>query len=367
MNLIINIMDNLHNNYFEFTFTNDKSVGLYNKAVDDVYHSVYGALEEALEKFIEPLDFVKNFANKKQIRVLDICFGIGYNTKALLKKILQIKYKGKVYIDILEYDKNLVTISPFVKDTLFKTYPEISYILSSSFLEQIYENRNNVNLIMSAKNNKKFFEPFYCSLMKKYYYLGYSYNPQAKNNSFLHNIYYHCISSRTKKPFNGLKIKNFIIKPYFWDARRTVKQLSGKYDIIFLDAFTPSKLPTLWTLEFFNELNRLASQNCILVTYSNSSAVRHAMSDAGFSVGKLFDKNKRHCGTIASVNDNMIKNKLNEYDIGLMHTKAGIYYRDNALISTADEIIAQYKKEKLDSSLQSSSQFIKKYKMENNL
>ena len=91
------------------------------------------------------------------------------------------------------------------------------------------------------------------------------------------------------------------------------------------------------------------------------------MSDAGFSVGKLFDKNKRHCGTIASVNDNMIKNKLNEYDIGLMHTKAGIYYRDNALISTADEIIAQYKKEKLDSSLQSTSQFIKKYKMENNL
>ena len=353
--------------YFKFTLTKDHSVGLYNTVVDDVYHSIYGALEEAQEKFIEPLDFVNNFSNQNHIRVLDICYGIGYNTKALLKKILQTKYKGKVYIDVLEYDKNLVTISPFVKDTLFKTYPEISYILSYSFLKQIYENRNNVNLIMSDRNNRKFFEPFYCSLMKKYYYLGYSYNPQSKYNSFLHNIYYHCISQRIKKPLKSFKLNNFILTPYFDDARKTIKALTNKYDIIFLDAFTPSKLPTLWSLEFFNELFRLSSPNCILVTYSNSAAIRHAMVDAGFFTGKLFDKDNRHCGTIASANADLIKNKLDDYDVGLMHTKAGIYYRDNDLSSSAQKIIERYEKEKSESNMISSSQFIKKHKTEKNL
>ena len=93
------------NNYLNFINTNDDSTGLYNSDVDDIYHSVYGAKEEAEEKFIKPLCFKKNFYNKKQIKVLDICYGIGYNTKAFLKKIIQTKYKGKIYIDALEYDK----------------------------------------------------------------------------------------------------------------------------------------------------------------------------------------------------------------------------------------------------------------------
>ena len=352
-------------NYFNFTFTADKSTGLYNNIVGDVYHSIYGALEEAEEKFIAPLDFINNYYSKPEIRVLDICYGIGYNTKAFLKKILQTNYKGNIKIDILEYDKNLVTISPFIKDNLFNTYPEVSYILSASLINEVYNNRDTIKSIMSDKYNYKFFEPFYRNLVKQFYYFGYNYKSLYKNNLFLHNIYYHCISQRIKKPSKAFKFNNFIIKPYFDDARATVQKLSNKYDIIFLDAFTPSKLPTLWTLEFFMQLYKLAREDSLLVSYTNSVAVRHAMTDSGFYVGKLFDCNKRHCGTIASPNNNLIKNKLDNYDVGLMHTKAGIYYRDKNLNSTAEEIIYLYNNEKAESKLQSSSQFIKKYKMEN--
>ena len=359
-------MDIKNDNYFEFNFTKDKSTGLYNKTVDDVYHSMYGAQEEAQDKFITPLDFVNNFSTRKNLKVLDICYGIGYNTKTLLKKIIETKYKGKVHIDILEYDKKLVTISPFIKDNLFKKYPEISYILLSSLINEIYDNKDLLKLLMSDSNNKKFFEPFYRSLMQKFHYLGYSYNPLSKNNSFLHNIYYQCISQRIKRPLRGFKLKNFIIIPYFDDARITVQGMTDKYDIIFLDAFTPSKLPTLWTIDFFNELYRLSKKDCLMVTYSNSAAVRHAMIESGFYAGKLFDKNNRHCGTIASPDARLIKNKLDDYDTGLMQTKAGIYYRDSSLNSSPQEIIERYEKDKSESSLMSSSQFIKKYKTENN-
>lgn len=44
-------------------FTNDGSVGLFSPEADDIYHSTYGALTEAYEKFIIPLD-LKNFLEK---------------------------------------------------------------------------------------------------------------------------------------------------------------------------------------------------------------------------------------------------------------------------------------------------------------
>ena len=352
-------------NYIDFSFTQDGSVGLYNRRVEDVYHSVFGALSEAEEKFVAPLNLSGNYLHKKNIKVLDICYGIGYNTKAFLKKILQTKYKGKVYIDILEYDKKLVTISPFIKDNLFKKYPEVSYILLANLLNEIIEDKATLKDILLKSDNKKFIEPFYRSLIKNKYFLRYSYNPLGQNNSFLHNIYYHCISQRNKKPLKCLKMHNFIIKPYFDDARNTIKSINNKYDIIFLDAFTPAKLPTLWSYEFFKELYRLSDVNATLVTYSNSAAVRHAMLEAGFFAGKLFDKQHRHCGTIASPNNNLILNKLDEYDTGLINTKAGIYYKDANLNLTAKEIIDLYNKEKSESNLQTPSQYIKKYKTEN--
>ena len=65
-------------------FTNDGSVGLFSPDADDIYHSTYGALSEAYEKFILPAKFDEYFKNNNEIKILDICFGIGYNTKSFL-------------------------------------------------------------------------------------------------------------------------------------------------------------------------------------------------------------------------------------------------------------------------------------------
>ena len=81
-------------------FTNDGSVGLFSPEADDIYHSTYGALSEAYEKFVLPANLENFFANNSEIKVLDICYGIGYNSKSFLnflidKKILNIKIKNK--------------------------------------------------------------------------------------------------------------------------------------------------------------------------------------------------------------------------------------------------------------------------------
>ena len=40
---------------FQAKFTDDGSVGLYSDEVNDIYHSQFGALSEAYEKFISSL------------------------------------------------------------------------------------------------------------------------------------------------------------------------------------------------------------------------------------------------------------------------------------------------------------------------
>ena len=64
---------------FQAKFTDDGSVGLYSDEVNDIYHSQFGALSEAYEKFILPAKIDEFIKNNNKIKVLDICFGIGYN------------------------------------------------------------------------------------------------------------------------------------------------------------------------------------------------------------------------------------------------------------------------------------------------
>ena len=356
-------MENLRTtNNFDFVFTNDGTTGLYNYDVQDIYHSSYGAKSEAIEKFIMPLNFEHNFLEKKRLNVLDICYGIGYNSKALINKIINTNYQGSIHIDALEYDKQLVLLSPFIKDGFFACSPEISYLLLHNLINEIYAYKKELSSILVDRKNKKFFEPVYMRFIKKYKNFGYSYNPTRQNNSFLHNIYYHCISLRNKNHRKRLIFNNFTFKTYFDDARKTVKQLKEPYDIIFLDAFTPVKLPTLWTIDFFKELYRLSSSNSMLITYSNSAAVRHAMIKAGFIVGKIYDKQNRNSGTCASKNPEFIQNKLDDYDLGLMQTNAGVYFKDKDLNLLPEKILANWQHEKNSSGLESSSHYIKTHK-----
>lgn len=83
--------------------TQDGSIGLYDKELDEIFHSRTGAKKEAFEKFIEPSFVVK----KPGLKILDICYGIGYNTKCALKNFLDIEL-----IDCIEINKELVLKSP---------------------------------------------------------------------------------------------------------------------------------------------------------------------------------------------------------------------------------------------------------------
>ena len=81
---------------YETFLTQDGSIGLYNKELDEIYHSKFGAKKEAYEKFIEPVLMVA------KPKILDICYGIGYNTKTAIQYLKNIEY-----IDCIEIDEKL--------------------------------------------------------------------------------------------------------------------------------------------------------------------------------------------------------------------------------------------------------------------
>lgn len=401
-------------------FTNDGSVGLFSPSADDIYHSTYGALTEAYEKFILPSN-IKNFLEENsEIKILDICFGIGYNSKSFLNYFLDLLYnetlgtnkiksideidtnnkKFKIYIHTLDNDKNLAFLSPFFisnkknlkNNDLTFNQEKIKRMLSNKVIQK-YKLKEEVNILLLKRildqideetiqilNNKKYNQFFNKNIISLFKFLTNGrgkYTPLMYLNYFLHNIYYKYISKGYKKALKTLKLIDFKFNLEIDDARYSLKNDNIKYNYVFLDAFTPTKCPCLWTIDFFKLLYEHLEDDGMILTYSNSAQVRNAFINAGFTVGKIYSEtSKKFTGTVAVKNNSNLEklifnhknnndvkiSELSEYDLGLIKTKAGIFYRDENLSLDNGAIIKAHEIEVKNSNLLSSSKFIKEYK-----
>ena len=79
--------------------------------------------------------------------------------------------------------------------------------------------------------------------------------------------------------FDGGRV---ILTLAFGDARTWMPQLDLAADAFFLDGFSPSRNPELWSPEIVRELARLASTGATLATWTIASGVRAALAGAGF-------------------------------------------------------------------------------------
>lgn len=511
-------------------FTNDGTVGLFSQQDNDIYHSTYGALTESWQKFILPSHLKEHLASNDSVKILDICYGIGYNTKTalnvfidsaikkekLLKKNSKIKFnfnkkfhetknnigaihtdnisgennnsefkifekilelshvtsdynyaidadnidgiklrpmlkpldvvlnlfqhrknirlcgpetssgrrnsKNKacalipkigesptekrflkeILIDAVDVDKTLIELSPFIQinsknnvlitpdnyyqtpnsnqkfnqikkihkswttnlNREFKLKNEVSIIILDKLLKQF--DINNDKILQVILNENKYL-PFLSSYMVNFakFYQNISYNKNQKLNkpSFLHNIYYRYITKSYKNVLKLFKTCKIDLNFYPEDARNFVKSSNNTYDYIFIDAFTPAKCPSLWTFEFFNHLYSKLNNNGMILTYSNSAAIRNAFLKNGFCVGKVYDKDiKKFTGTIATKNINLIEYPLSDLDLDLINSKAGICFRDATLDASNETIISNRLSDVNQSDLASSSRVIKGYK-----
>ncbi len=96
--------DNLHS----LKLSDDGTYTAYSNEYEEHYHSTKdGALKESLKKHIIPAFSIKQKQN--EIFILDICYGLGFNTLATLNYHKKNNLKSKVYIYAPELDAELIS------------------------------------------------------------------------------------------------------------------------------------------------------------------------------------------------------------------------------------------------------------------
>jgi hypothetical protein len=247
-------------------------------------------------------------------------------------------------------------------DNDYRLHKFVNYIIADKLLDNFGEDyiTRDFKKKFTMRGKKKFINT---SLLKyTLYEQNFRYNFMSRMNlsAFLHNIYYGYLSKRYKNArFKDVE-QLFKLTFYVNDARKSILQLQGQYDYIFLDAFTYSKAPELWSSEFIAELYRRLSIKGFLLTYSNSALVRNTLLENNFYVGKILnEKTGKFIGTIAAKDKSLIKHPLTNYELGLCSTKAGIPYHDPTLNWTKERILKQREKDFNNSDLMTSSAYQK--------
>ncbi|MGK7940520.1 MAG: tRNA (5-methylaminomethyl-2-thiouridine)(34)-methyltransferase MnmD [Crocosphaera sp.] len=227
-------------NKFTPKITDDGSYTFFSQEFDELFHSHSGAKQEAQYKFIEPCQIKKKVIHQDSIKLLDICYGLGYNTAVALDNIWAINPNIKIELFALENDINvpLQAIDANLLDDF-----------SPSVIEQlkILANHNEIE-------NKCF-----------------------KGKLFLGDAR---------------------------QTIQTVIEKKFKVDSIFLDPFSPPKCPQLWTVEFIKLVSQCLDKDGYLATYSCAASVRTALQLAGLKIGATRSVGRRSPGTIANWNGN---------------------------------------------------------------
>ncbi len=106
---------------------------LFSEEFNEPYHSTKdGALHESLEKHVKPALSIKK--DKEVLVILDICFGLGYNTFATLYYIKKSNLKTKVEIFAPEFDDALIeSLEQFEYPSAFKELSPIIESISKNF------------------------------------------------------------------------------------------------------------------------------------------------------------------------------------------------------------------------------------------
>jgi tRNA U34 5-methylaminomethyl-2-thiouridine-forming methyltransferase MnmC len=289
--------------------TADGSFTFFSPEFGETFHSHFGGREEAERKFVEPTQLFRK-AQQPKLKILDICYGLGYNTAAALATIRQINPDCVVEWVGLELDPQVPQCA--IAENLLNSWPPAIVQILTELATDLQLNQPNISaqlLIGDARQTIR----------------------QISNRGFA-------------------------------------------ADAIFLDPFSPPSCPQLWTVEFFRLVAQCLNSRGYLATYSCSAAVRTALIEVGLTIGSTPPVGRRSPGTIAwwpntSDNDFLLFDstgksvdiRLSQQEQEHLQTRAAVPYRDPTLSDSAEVILKRRLLEQQNSALQTTSQWKKRW------
>ncbi|OLP19856.1 hypothetical protein BST81_03210 [Leptolyngbya sp. 'hensonii'] len=280
--------------------TEDGSYTFFSEAFGESFHSHQGAREEALHKFVQAADLPQK-AHRETLKLLDVCYGLGYNSAAALETIWTLNPACRIELYALELDAT-VPRAAIVPPMIEIWSPQIQTVLQAIAQQHRYRS---------------------CQLQATLL-LG---------------------DARQTLP---------VLCQAGWQA-----------DAIFFDPFSPRRCPQLWTVEFFQLAARCLSQDGKLVTYSRSASVRSAMLAAGLQIGTLppslpHRSHEWSQGTIGAFTLETL-HPLSPLEQEHLLTRASIPYRDPTLADPTEAILERHQQEQQCSTLEATTQWRRRW------
>jgi tRNA U34 5-methylaminomethyl-2-thiouridine-forming methyltransferase MnmC len=280
--------------------TQDGSYTFLSPEFGETFHSTRGAKTEAFEKFVDATELYHK-AQRPTLSLLDVCYGLGYNTAAAIESIWRINPDCRVEVFGLELDPT-VPMGAAMPALLDCWSDQVQDILLDLAHTQICQ-RENLNA--------------------------------------------HLLIGDARQSIQQLVKKGF------------------KADAIFLDPFSPRRCPQLWTVEFLDAVAHCLATDGKLSTYSRSAAVRTALLSAGLFIGNIPIKNSSaphewSQGTIAAWQPETLL-QLSPMEQEHLQTRAAIPYRDPSLSDGAEAIALRHHQEQQQTQLESTSSWRRRW------
>lgn len=207
--------------------TEDDSETVWSEYFDEACHNLSGAYEETIHNYILGCGIPELLDQENDISILDVGFGVGVGLKAFIDQ-LRPKEKSNAILSYysIELDET------FLLWSLKTTLPMLS-------LKRFEEETLGDKL-----------------------------------------IYY-----------QGTWQETLTIKIFVGDGRQTLPlafklNLLTPLNVIFQDAFSPRKNPTLWSVEWFLFLKNISSTSVRLSTYSSSVSIRKSLMAAHWTISE---------------------------------------------------------------------------------
>jgi tRNA U34 5-methylaminomethyl-2-thiouridine-forming methyltransferase MnmC len=281
--------------------TQDGSFTFISQEFGESFHSHYGARQESFLKFAAPTQLATK-AKTGFVRLLDVCYGLGYNTAAALETIWSAN--PSCHVEIMALELNPKVPQAALTHNLFAhwNYGYLEILNLLAFQEQIQTKNCRGHLIIGDARN---------SIL------------QIRASGFT-------------------------------------------ADAIFLDPFSPPQCPQLWTVEFIKEVSCCLHSNGLLATYSCAAAVRTALLNADLVIASTPPVGRRTPGTIAAHRDEALTSisgmmPLSPAETEHLLTRAAIPYRDPQLQDSSQAILKRRQQEQENSDLEPTSQWRKRW------
>lgn len=217
--------------------TADGSMTLFSEDFGEWFHSRQGAYTEANATYVEATD-LPTLALAPTLTLLDLCYGLGYNTAAALTAVAQVNPACRVRLIALEIDPRVPRQA--AEAGLIDGWPAAVQDCLRELAATGQATRHGLNATLLWGDARQ-------------------------------------------------RIQD-------------IAALGFEADVIFLDPFSPPHCPELWTVEFMERVAACLHPQGRLVTYSCAAAVRVALQTAGLSIGPINAAGRRWPGTLAQVN-----------------------------------------------------------------